>query len=107
MPVDFEDMQITEQVINGKKERMWGNISRFLIIIYILAGGGYEIINGILSHHIQASFIFSLTSSLIFIGRIFYAFYSKATRTMWADVLGAVVMLVLSALHLIINGSIL
>ncbi len=89
----------------SSKERVWGNLSRALIIMYIFLGGGYEIFAGIAHHHIQASFVFSFMSALIFIGRVFYALYSGATRTMGADVCGATVMLTLSVLHVIINGT--
>jgi hypothetical protein len=87
------------------REKLWGNVSKFLILAYVFLGGGYEIVMGIVNHHVQASFVFSFMSSLIFLGRIFYALYSGAVRTMWADVCGVTVMLVLSILHVIINGS--
>lgn len=87
------------------KEKMWGNISRVIILLYVFAGGGYEIISGLIHWHIAASFIFSFMSCLIFVCRIFYAHYSGATRTMWSDICGAAIMLVLSILHVVINGS--
>lgn len=87
------------------KAKQWGNISRWLIMIYVFVGGGYEIIAGISQHHIHATFVFSILSCFIFVGRIFYGYYAGATRTMWADVCGALMMLTLSVLHVIINGT--
>lgn len=88
-----------------RKAKQWGNISRVVIMIYVFLGGGYEIVIGIAHHHVQSSFVFSLMSSFIFVSRIFYAVYSQATKTVWADICGAVIMLFLSFLHVIINRT--
>jgi len=74
-----------------------------LILAYVTIGGGYEIFIGIKTHHVQSSFIFSFLSSLIFVGRIFYAIASKAKRTLVADIYGAIVMLTISLLHIYFN----
>lgn len=88
-----------------KREQLWGEISKFLVMLYVTVGGGYEIISGILSGHVNSTFVFSFLSSLIFVGRVLYGFYSGARKTMWADVYGAAVMLLISVLHVIINGT--
>lgn len=95
---EYRENQVSMAVI-------WGNISRAVIIMYVFLGGGYEVFAGIVHHHIQVSFIFSLMSALIFVCRVFYAHYSEATKTIWADVCGIVIMLTLSVLHVVINGT--
>lgn len=84
-------------------EKLWGRISMILILAYVTIGGGYEIVSGIRDHHIQSSLPFASLSCSIFVGRIFYAVASGARRTLWADIYGAVVMAVISILHLYFN----
>lgn len=84
-------------------EKLWGNLSMALVLIYVTIGGGYELITGIQNHHIKTSFVFVFLSSLIFVSRVLYAMSSGAKRTLWADLYGAAVMIAISILHLILN----
>ncbi len=98
--------QLEEKELKRKRRMViWGDFSRILILAYVVLGGGYEIFVGLRDQHVQASFIFSFMSSLIFAGRIMYGAYARATATIWADIFGAIVMLVLSILHVVINGT--
>lgn len=80
-------------------EALWGKIAMILVLLYVTVGGGYEIYLAFVTKHVHSTFIFSFLSSLIFVSRVLYAISSKARRTLWADVYGAVVMLLISCLH--------
>ena len=86
-----------------KSEKFWGQLSMFLILLYVTVGGGYEIYKGVTMRHVQSSFIFSFLSALIFVGRIFYARATGARRTIIADIYGALVMLSISILNIFFN----
>lgn len=79
---------------------MWGKLSSIIIFFYITIGAGYEIVKGIQSSQVNATLPFILLSFLIFVCRIGYALESKATKPIYADLYGAIVMLILTILKL-------
>jgi hypothetical protein len=80
----------------------FGDFTPLIIFLYITVGAGYEIVKGIQSSQVNATLPFILFSFLIFIFRIGYAYESKATKTVYVDVYGAAVMLILLTLKLIL-----
>ena len=88
---------------NEKKANWWGLATRYIVIIYILIGFGYEIYIGLLNHHVGASLPLIAFSGCIFVGRVMYGLYSGARRTVIADVSGVIFCMVLIVEYVLFN----
>ena len=90
-------------VANEKKANWWGLATRYIVMIYIAVGFGFEIYSGFRNHHVGASLPLIAFSGGIFVGRVMYGIYSGARRTVIADVFGIVFCLVLIMEYVIFN----
>ena len=84
-------------------EKLWGNAVKYLALAMVTFGGGYEIYYGIINHHIQSSLALIFLSFLLFVARFFYALASGAKKSLISEAYGAIVMFIISLLHLYYN----
>jgi len=94
---DFTDTQLYKQI----QLKPFADLTPWIAFLYTTIGGGHELLNFFRDGHVSASFPLLALSCLIFVGRIGYAYESKAKATLASDYYGGAVMLILSLLKLI------
>ena len=78
----------------------FADITPWIVFLYITIGGGWELLHFFREGSVQASLPLLALSFLIFVGRIGYAYESKAKATLASDYYGGAVMLILTLLKL-------
>lgn len=78
-------------------------VTSLMVILYVTIGGGLSLYNGFKMHHVEGGLALIGFSALIFVSRIVNAYFHRAYSTVYADLYGMVVFLLLTVLKFVYN----